>query len=381
MAHTTDFLIIGGGVIGCAVAYELSKKQATAVLVERGEIGQEASSAAAGMLSPLLESDGDDGFARFCLQARSLFPDYLEELRECTGVSIEWHHDGCLNIPMSEEEAFHIQQQNQNAGPSTRLLSRQEVREIEPHVAWFPEPALYSADPAHLDNAGYTRLLAQAANLGGVELRTHEEIDRLLVQGDTVYGARTSSSEIHAARVINCSGAWASRLSPSPESRLPVIPVRGQMLSLTTETPLVRRLIYSKDCYLVPRNNSQLLVGATIERVGYDKRNTVDAIQKLTRGALDLYPDLKSATFSRMWAGLRPGTPDSLPILGIDPAWKGLIHATGHFRNGILLSALTGKIIAELAIEQRSTIPLDQFSPARFCQTNTKHEDAETLTL
>ena len=156
MTETTDFLVIGGGVIGCAVAYELSKARATAILVERGEIGQEASSAAAGMLSPLLDSDGDDGFARLCLQARSLFPDYLEELRERTGVPIEWHHDGCLYIPMSEEEAFHIQQQNQNAGPSTRMLSRQEVQELEPHVTWFPEPALYSPDPAHLDNAGYT---------------------------------------------------------------------------------------------------------------------------------------------------------------------------------------------------------------------------------
>jgi glycine oxidase len=376
-----DILVIGGGVIGCAVAYELSKKQATVVLVERGEIGQEASSAAAGMLSPMLEPEGDDGFARLCLQARSLFPDYLEELGECTGVPIEWHHDGWLYLPMSEEEAFNIQEQNQNAGPSTRLLSRQEVREMEPHAAWFPGPALYSPDPAHLDNAGYTRALAEAAKLGGVEVRTHEEIDRLLVRGDTVYGARTSRGEIHAAQVINCSGAWASHLSPSPESHLPVVPVRGQMLSLTTETPLVRRLVCSKDCYLVPRDNGQLLVGATIERVGYDKRNTADAIQKLTRGALDLCPDLKSATFSRMWAGLRPGTPDSLPILGIDPAWKGLIHATGHFRNGILLSALTGKIMAELVIEQRSTIPLDQFSPARFRRARTDHEDAETLTL
>src|SRR5262245_45311133 len=115
MSETPDFLVIGGGVIGCAIAYELSKKQATVVLVERGEIGQEASSAAAGMLSallsPLLESEEDDGFARLCLQARSLFPDYLEELSECTSVPIEWHHDGCLYIPTSEEEAFQIQQQ------------------------------------------------------------------------------------------------------------------------------------------------------------------------------------------------------------------------------------------------------------------------------
>jgi glycine oxidase len=378
MSDTTDFLVIGGGVIGCAVAYELSKAHATAILVERGEIGQEASSAAAGMLSPLLESEGEDGFSRLCRQARSLFPAYLEELRERTGLQVEWHHAGRLDIPTSEEEAFHIRQ---TSGEGARLLSRQEVREIEPHVAWFPEPALYSPDPAHLDNAGYTHALAQAANAGGVQVRPHEGVDGLLVRGQTVYGARTSHGEIHAARVINCSGAWAPRLSPSPESRLPVIPVRGQMLSLITETPLVRRIVYSKDCYLVPRNNSQLLVGATIERVGYDKRNTVEGIQKLTRGALHLCPDLKSATFSRMWAGLRPGTPDSLPILGVDPVWNGLMHAVGHFRNGILLSALTGKIMAELAIEQRTTISLEPFSPARFCHASTDHKDEQTLTL
>ena len=207
-------------------------------------------------------------------------------------------------------------------------------------------------------------------------MRLHEQVDQILSRQDTVYGARTSRGQIHAANIINCSGAWASNLGPSP---LPVTPVRGQMVSLIPKIPVVRRLVYSKDCYLVPRNNGELLVGATIERVGYDKRNTAEAIQKLTRAAIDLCPDLKSATFGRMWSGLRPGTPDSLPILGNDPTWKGLIHATGHFRNGILLSALTGKMIAELAIKQRTTISLEEFSPARF--SGATFQKAETLSL
>jgi glycine/D-amino acid oxidase-like deaminating enzyme len=201
-------------------------------------------------------------------------------------------------------------------------------------------------------------------------------VDQILARGNTVYGVRTSRAAIHAACVINCSGAWASYLGPS---HLPVTPVRGQMLSLIPKTPVVRRLVYSKDCYLVPRDNGELLVGATVERVGYEKRNTAEAIQKLTRAAIELCPDLKSATFGRMWSGLRPGTPDSLPILGNDPVWKGLIHATGHFRNGILLSALTGKIIAGLAIEQRSPVSLQPFCPARFSSPNL--EKAETLSL
>jgi glycine oxidase len=247
---------------------------------------------------------------------------------------------------------------------------------MEPFVALPAEPALYAPEPAHLDNVRYTRVLARAANLGGVQMRLHEPVDQILGRSNTVYGVRTPRGEIHAACVINCSGAWASHLGPS---HLPVTPVRGQMLSLIPTTPAVRRLVYSKDCYLVPRENGELLVGATIERVGYEKRNTADAIQKLTRAAIELCPDLNAATFGRMWSGLRPGTPDSLPILGNDPMWKGLIHATGHFRNGILLSALTGKIIAALAIEQRPPISLEPFSPARF--SGASIEKAETLTL
>jgi len=376
MTQTTDFLIVGGGVVGCAVAFELSKARANAILVERGDIGQEASSASAGMLSPLLESDGEDGFARLCHQGRSLFPNYLEELSALTGQSIEFHHQGRLDIPMSQEEAIQLQERKPWGDDRTRLLSRQEVKEMEPHVALPAEPALYSPDPAHLDNVRYTSVLARAANLGGVQMRLHEPVDQILARGNTVYGVRTSRGEIHAACVINCSGAWASNLGPS---HLPVTPVRGQMLSLIPKIPVVRRLVYSKDCYLVPRENGELLVGATIERVGYEKRNTAEAIQNLTRAAIELCPDLKSATFGRIWSGLRPGTPDSLPILGNDPNCKGLIHATGHYRNGILLSALTGKIIARLAIEQRTPIWLEPFSPARF---SSPHIDkAETLTI
>ena len=160
MTETTDFLIIGGGVIGCAVAYELSKARANAILVERGEIGQEASSASAGMLSPLLESDSEDTFSRLCHRGRSLFPDYLEELRERTGQQIEFHHQGRLDIPMSEEEAIHLQERKYSVGGGTRLLSRHEVQDMEPHVQLLAEPAVYSPDPAHLDNARYTSALA-----------------------------------------------------------------------------------------------------------------------------------------------------------------------------------------------------------------------------
>ncbi len=369
MSKRFDAVVVGGGVIGCAVAYELQKAGVKVVLLERGTIGQESSSAAAGMLAPNAEADQDDEFLRLCLKGRALFPRYLEELEERTSQQVEWHQSGLLRVPGSEEEASVLARRYQwqkEAGIRIQWISPEEIRELEPHLKPTTRHALYLPDEANLDNAQLTRVLALAARSRGAEIREHEEVRAPILDQRRVLGVTSTVGAYYSGTTIYAAGAWTTRICPTEETSIPVIPVRGQMLALRAEHPLISRIIYSRDGYLVPRSNGEILVGATVEWAGFDKRNTAGALERLLQAALNLAPELESATFTRAWAGLRPGTPDTLPILGPDPFWQGLIHATGHYRNGILLSGITAKLTAELVVQGRTSFPLEAFSPDRF---------------
>ncbi len=379
MGTTFDAVIVGGGVIGCAIAYELQKAGLKLVLLERGAIGQESSSAAAGMLAPNAEADRDDAFLRLCLKGRALFPAYLEELEVRTSQRVEWPQKGLLHVPGSEEETSVLARRcrwQKEAGLRIQWISPEEIRELEPQLKSTTRHALYLPDEANLDNAQLTRALALAARSYGAEIREHEEVRAPILDQRRVLGVMSTAGRYYSATTIYAAGAWTTRICPTEETSIPVMPVRGQMLALKAEHPLIHRIIYSRDGYLVPRSNGEILVGATAERAGFDKRNTAGALEKLLQAALNLVPDLASATFTRAWAGLRPGTPDALPILGPDPFWQGLIHATGHYRNGILLSGITARLTAELVVEGRTSFPLEAFSPDRFHPSAEMHSTA-----
>jgi glycine oxidase len=322
------------------------------------------------MLAPQKESVLDNALSRFCLAARSLFPSYLEELRERTGVAVEWHQDGLLAIPSNPADEKKLRRQADwqiGAGLRVERLDAHEVGRLEPGVAAPLSAGFYFPDEAHLDNAQLTHVLCRAAEIGGADIIQNEPVVSLLVSGSSVVGVRTSRRELHSGVVIVCAGAWSDGILPSRTAR--VVPVRGQMIALGSAKQALGRLVWSQQVYAVPRNSGEILVGATAEHAGYDRRNTAEAVQSLLGGVLQLVPGLKDATFLRAWSGLRPGSRDQLPVIGSDERFEGLIHATGHYRNGILLSAITGRLVAELVTAGVCRIPAE-FSPARFRVTS-----------
>jgi glycine oxidase len=320
------------------------------------------------MLAPQKESVSDGVFSRFCLSGRSLFPSYLEELHERTGVAVEWHQDGLLAIPSNAADEQKLKSQAEwqiGAGLRVERLDAREIRRMEPSVASPLSTGFYFPDEAHLDNAQLTQVLCRAAEIGGAEIIQHEPVVSLLVSGSRVEGVRTPHCELRAGVVIVCAGAWSDDVLPTRAGRSRVVPVRGQMIALGKAKEPLRRLVWSQQVYAVPRNTGEILVGATAEHAGYDRRNTAEAVKFLLDGALKLVPGLRDATFLRAWSGLRPGSTDQLPIIGKDERFDSLIYATGHYRNGILLSAITGRLVAELVTSEVCRIPVE-FSPGRF---------------
>ena len=220
-------------------------------------------------------------------------------------------------------------------------------------------------DDHRLDNARLTRAFAVAAATLGVELRAGCPVRAIECAAGRAVAVRTARERIVAGAVVNAAGAWAEQLAPAGTT-LPVRPIRGQMVSLSVTRPVFRHAIYSHGLYLVPRRDGRVLAGSTYEDAGFDKRVTGAALGAIVAGAVRLAPALADASFTGAWAGLRPGTPDNLPILGRDPHVQRLYYATGHYRNGILLAPVTARALRELVLDGRTSYELEPFAAARF---------------
>lgn len=368
MSRTCDAVVVGGGVIGCAVACELRKAGAGVILFERGRIGQEASSASAGMLTALLEADSENPFLRLCLKGRAAISGFLMELRERTGLEVASHQVGLIQLPGSTEDEARLRRRyawQRSAGITVELLDPGALARLEPSLKTRFESSLYFPDEAFLNSGEYTNALAAWARILGAEIREEEVVTEILSSASGIEGVRTSRDRYHCAAVINAAGAWAGQVHPATAAAVPVAPVRGQLIALKPDRMPIEHLVFSGHSYLVPRRDGELLVGSTVEWAGFDKRNTAGSVAHLLHSAQNLLPVLESSTFQRAWSGLRPGTPDSWPVIGSDPECRGWTLATGHFRNGILLSALTATLVAKLVVRGESD-DLAPFAPARF---------------
>jgi glycine oxidase len=373
--RSDDVLIVGGGLIGCALAAELAERGARVTLLERHEPGGEASGAAAGMLSPQAEAESPSAFLDFALESRELYPDWIRTIFEATGLDAGYRRWGLLRCelrtgPEDSSEAdplFASYEWQRKRGlkveeapppPLARELAARLSRNVRSTV-FFPDEA--AVDPPLLVRAVW--LLAQQR---GARLRTGIRAQRFrMVQGVCV-GVETDAGDYLAAATVDCAGAWASLDANTPVP-IPVHPVRGQMVKLRLEGPPLRTMVCSDEVYCVPRAEGTVLVGSTVEHVGFHKAVTAEAVERLIGGAISLLPELKSAQFVSAWSGLRPGTPDGLPILG-ESGVPRLFLATGHFRNGILLAPVTARVMADLLTSGRSR-DLSAFSLARFSES------------
>jgi glycine oxidase len=369
MANTKDVAIVGAGVVGCSLAFELAKAGMRVCVLERGGIGEESSAAAAGMLS------GQHGVttfeARYHLhhEARELHARLAEELRELTGLDVEFCRWGILQLLFTPKEVraadrcYELQTQ---AGLHVERLNRDDALRLEPMVTPDIEGAIRYPDEAHVHNGRLTIALAEAARRSGVELRSGEPAVALLRQRERVMGVRSPNDTVQAETVIIANGAWSAELLGPLGLTLPVRPMRGQMLAVRTVPRLVNQVIYGHHMYVVPRPDGETLIGATVEDMGFRKEVTLEGLEELIQAGRRIVPGLMQAPVVRTWAGLRPGSPDGLPLVGPVDGIPGLLLAVGHYRNGILLGPMTGLLVKQLLVDGVRAPHLDLLRPGRF---------------
>lgn len=369
-----DTAIIGGGVIGCSIAWRLAQAGQRVVVIERGAIGQEASWAAGGMLAPLAEADRTDAFFEFCVASRALYAEFASELREASGIDIEYRTEGTLYLVLTDEdeaELEHRWQWQHVAGLNVKKLNADCVRKLEPLVTDRLRWALKFPDDHQVNNRRLIKALSAAAQKAGAKFLPFNQAHQILTEPQAgrarVIGINTDSTTISAPTVIVAAGCWSSALAVgSSPNVLPSTPVRGQMLALEMPVPALRHVIYSRRGYVVPRSGGYVIAGSTTENAGYDKRVTAHGLATIVQNACEIAPALHAQAITETWAGLRPRGLDDKPILGADPAVQGLIYATAHYRNGILLTPITAKVISELVLGGVPSVELAPFSLTRF---------------
>ncbi|MDX6612817.1 MAG: glycine oxidase [Blastocatellia bacterium] len=377
---SADVVIIGGGVIGLAIGRALALRGVSRVLiVERGRWGAEASSAAAGIIGPQAEANQADEFFQLACQSRDLYPAWAAALREESGTDIELDQTGTLYLAFTaadEAEAAHRYQWQTAAGYDLERLSASEARTFEPGISPAILSALRFPRDMQVDNRRLVAALTTANERLGVELAGGCDVGGIRTERERVRAVETSQGTIFTRHAIIAAGAWSSSISlpdlppDIPMPRVRIEPVRGQMLCFETNPRLAQHVLYSPRGYLVPRSDGRLLAGSTSEHAGFEKRVTTTGIHTLTEQALEIIPGLGNLPLIDSWAGLRPRADDGLPVLGTCSDIEGLIYATGHFRNGILLAPITGELIADAVVGSScgglTATLLDAFSPDRF---------------
>jgi len=364
-----DVIVIGGGVVGLAVAREVSRKRSV-LLLDKGEVGEGTSWAAAGMLSPQSEADDDGPFFQLCMSSLQMFEEFAVGLKSETGIETEHHRSGLLTLASSSDELSVLRSRvdRQSAtGLQAQLLEPRNVLSIEPQITAKFAGAMYLPEDQQVSPRKLTKALAASCRRRGVEILSGTAVNAVVAEKGRCIGVLTSGCTIRAGCVIVASGVWSGAIDGlSP--KIPVYPRKGQILSLDMPTGAFRNMIRWRHSYFVPRPEGELVVGATNEDVGFDRSLTPAGISRLLVDAQEISSHVGSYPIRETWSGLRPATPDDLPVLGLSGI-ENLLYATGHYRNGILLSPITASIVAALIDRVPPPNRIEPFSPMRFERT------------
>jgi glycine oxidase len=369
MTKNFEVIIAGGGLIGGAIALELALAGLRVAIFEKGDPGREASWASAGILSPAPENPATIPLVPLGKASMALYPDFISRVEEISGQDVGFRAKGTLEALFSRDAARELSTHvalHHGWGLRAEAISAEDARELEPALSPELEAAVLRPDEASVDNRSLTHAVLEAAKKSGVEIFAQREVQGIWREKQRCTGLLLTNEKVSAVWTVIAAGSFSANIA-GVNTYAPVRPAKGQMISLRTERAKIERVLWSDKIYLVPRNDGRILAGATVEYVGFDKNVTAGGLEKIISGALELAPDLAHARVEETWAGLRPDSPDHLPILGPTDI-DGLLIATGHFRSGILLTPITARLIREWVTQQSASVDWERFSPLRYVE-------------
>lgn len=357
-----EVIVVGGGVMGCGIAMRLAQAGVSVTVLERSIPGAEASSAAGGILAPQKESEGPGPMLDLCVRSRAMYGAFADELKELTGIDIQYLRCGVLQVAFSEAALQKLEATvawQKAHGLRAELLDPNQLRELEPKVSSSALGGVLFPDDHQVDNRLLVRALSMAAAKVGAKFRTGY-VRGLVVENDRAVGVDLDGEQLRADAVVIAAGSWSGLVNGAKLDPQVVRPARGQMIEFQLRIPSFTRVLFSDKGYLVPRQDGRIIAGSTMEFAGFEKQVTAAGMQRILGMALELIPSLAEAPVTNFWAGLRPYTEDHLPYLGPGPL-PGLFLATGHFRNGILMAPITARLVSESVLGKPTAVDLTPF--------------------
>lgn len=362
--------IAGGGLIGASIAFELAQAGLNVGLFDSQQPGGEASWAAAGILSPAPENAAMVSTVPLGRASLAMYPEFVESIEKLSGIctgyrakgTVEAFFSGDAKAKLSTVVALH-----HGLGLKAEALSAEEARELEPALSSELEAAVWRPDEACVDNRALTRAALIAAERAGAKIFPGSTVRAVSRKQQSCDGLWVGEEHIEARWTIIAAGCYSAKITGA-EAFAPVRPAKGQILALRAKAVKIERVLWSEQVYLVPRNDGRIVAGATVEYVGFEKGVSAGAMQKILAGAIELAPALADAQIEETWSGLRPDSPDHLPIIGPTDV-DGLLIATGHFRSGILLAPITARLLREWITKQSVSVDWARYSPMRFVET------------
>ena len=355
-------VIVGAGIIGCAIARELAARGRPAIVIDDRPVGGGATRASAGMLAPYVEAHERGPLLDLAVRSLDLYDDWIAALRRDIDADVEYRRIGTLEVALDDRGANELRAEAAgHAGVRSTWMTAAEAKRAHPALGAIAG-ALFTPVHGYVAAPQLAIALAAAAERHGTTF--HRAAVTAIVPERSSFRVVTTDGVVDASHVILAAGAWTNRIEGIRTP--PLRPVRGQLLQLGWTRDPLSSIVWGPACYIVPRTDGSILVGATVEEAGFDERTTAVGVRDLLEAACALLPDAQSATVLDARAGLRPATPDALPVIGPDPDDPRIVHASGHYRNGVLLAPITATVIGDLIVDGRRDVSFEAFSPARF---------------
>jgi len=351
----SDFIVIGGGVIGLLTARELALAGADVILLERNSsTGRESSWAGGGILSPLYPWRSPEAVNALAYWGQAVYKNLAQELNEATAIDSEWLKSGMLVLEALDNTTA-LAWANRNAIRMQRL-SPSDVRELAPELVETQSDTLYMPDVAQIRNPRLVKALRKYLLLLGVKIHENTHVTGGIFANFCIRGVTTSTQQFDADQVVLAGGAWSANILGELGPTLSIVPVRGQMLLYQAASDMISHIYLKDGHYVIPRCDGHILVGSTVESVGFDKSTTGEAREQLQAVAEKLVPQLSKCPIEKQWAGLRPGSPEGVPVISAHPYITGLYMNVGHFRNGVVIGASSARLLADIALDRTPLI-------------------------